>query len=150
APRELESELSVGFVSLDEVLETSDIVSLHLPLSSETKGLIGRRELALMQRHAILLNTARGPLIDEAALIGALESGQIAGAGLDVFDSEPPDPSNRLLHLENVVLTPHISAGTRDAFITKMQAAFANMRRVAAGEPPFNQVSSREAGGRPT
>lgn len=142
APADVEQGLEAAFLPLDELLSRADIVSLHLPLSDETRDLIGARELALMRPSAILINTARGPLVDEAALTRALTTGQIAGAGLDVFRQEPPEPGNPLLALENVVLTPHISAGTRDAFATKMRAAFANMACVARGEPPLNCVEA--------
>ena len=136
----VEQALGASYRSLDSLLRESDIVSLHLPLSAQTRHLIGARELALMQPHGILLNTARGPLVDEPALVEAVRSGTIAGAGLDVFEQEPPAPDNPLLRLENVVVTPHIAAGTADAFRTKMQAVFANLQRVAAGEGPINQV----------
>jgi phosphoglycerate dehydrogenase-like enzyme len=111
-----------------------------VPLSDRTRHIVGARELALMKPSAILLNTARGPLLDEAALVQALASGQIAGAGLDVFEQEPPAAGYPLLRLDNVVVTPHIAAGTADAFRAKMRAVFANLRRVAAGEAPTNQV----------
>ena len=94
-----------------------------------------------MQRHTVLINTARGPLVDEPTLVRALTEGTIAGAGLDVFEQEPTPADNPLLRLENVVVTPHISAGTADAFRTKMRAVFANFQRVARGEPPANAVS---------
>ena len=102
-------------VALDELLKTSDYVSLHCPLSEKTYHLIGERELRLMQPTALLVNTARGAVIDELALIRALEEGWIAGAALDVMDSEPPNADNPLLEMENVVLTPHI-AGYSDTY----------------------------------
>jgi phosphoglycerate dehydrogenase-like enzyme len=95
-------------VQLDELLERSDIVSMHVPLSSLTRGMIGRRELGLMRRGAIFINTARGGVVDEAALIDTLRHGHLAGAGLDVFAHEPPLGSP-LLHMDNVVLTPHVA-----------------------------------------
>jgi D-3-phosphoglycerate dehydrogenase len=101
-------------VALDELLHRSDFVSLHLPLSERTHHLIGESELRAMRSSAFLLNTARGGLVDERALVRALREGWIAGAGLDVFETEPPDPSNPLLTLPNVVHTPH-SAGTSNA-----------------------------------
>ena len=137
---ETAAALGATYRPLDELLHTADLVSLQLPLSAQTRHVIGTRELALMQRHAVLINTARGPLVDEAALVQALRQGTIAGAGLDVFDQEPTPADNPLLQLENVVLTPHISAGTADAFRTKMRAAVANLQRVSRGEPPINAV----------
>ncbi|MGH2353916.1 MAG: 2-hydroxyacid dehydrogenase [Chloroflexota bacterium] len=141
APADAEEALRVAYAPLDDLLRRSDVVSLHLPLSEATRGVIGERELNLMPPHAVLINTARGPLVDEAALVRALAAGRIAGAGLDVFEREPPDPANPLLAMDNVVVTPHIAAGTRDAFRTKMRAVFANLQRVAAGEAPLNAVA---------
>jgi phosphoglycerate dehydrogenase-like enzyme len=94
-----------------------------------------------MRPGALLLNTARGALVDEGALVQALRCGGIAGAGLDVFEREPPQAGNPLFEMENVVLTPHISAGSVDAFRVKMGAVFANLGRVARGEAPLNQVT---------
>jgi len=100
----------VRAASLDEVLSTADFVLVHCPLTAATHHLVGERELRLMKPEAILVNTARGPVIDEAALIRALNNGWIAGAGLDVFEREPVDGQNPLLQMENVVLTAHIAA----------------------------------------
>jgi phosphoglycerate dehydrogenase-like enzyme len=140
APADAEESLRATYRPLDALLGEADIVSLHLPLSAQTRRVIGARELQLMQRHAVLINTARGPLVDEAALIAALKAGTIAGAGVDVFEQEPTPADNPLLTLENVVVTPHISAGTADAFGTKMQAVMANFQRVVRGEAPINLV----------
>jgi phosphoglycerate dehydrogenase-like enzyme len=140
APVEVETELGVVFAPLDDLLRQADIVSLHAPLTAETRGFIGERALRLMLPHAVLINTARGALVDEPALIRALDEGWIAGAGLDVLAQEPPHPDNPLLRSPNVILTPHIAAGTRDAYRTKMQAVFTNMQRVARGEAPLHQV----------
>jgi phosphoglycerate dehydrogenase-like enzyme len=140
APAVVESALGTTYVPLDDLLRQADIVSLHAPLTEQTWGMIGERALRQMQPQAVLINTARGALVDEAALIRALEEQWIAGAGLDVFGQEPPRPDNPLLALPNVVLTPHVAAGTRDAYRTKMQAVFANMQRVARGEAPHNRV----------
>ena len=93
-----------------------------------------------MRPHAVLINTSRGSLVDEAALYAALTTGRIAGAGLDVLETEPMLAGNPLAALENVVITPHISAGTVDAFRTKMRAVFANLQRFANNEPPLNLV----------
>jgi phosphoglycerate dehydrogenase-like enzyme len=140
APREVEAELGVEFAPLDELLAHSDIITLHVPRTDQTRGMIGAAELGRMKPTALLINTARGGLVDEAALYQALTSGQIAGAGLDVFAVEPPGVENPLLHLDNVAATPHIAAGTRDALADKMRAAFGNMQRVAEGQPPRNLV----------
>ena len=142
ATAEVEAALGVTYLPLDDLLRRSDVVSLHLPLMPETRGLIGERELALMRPTAILINTARGPLVDEPALAAALAGDRLAGAGLDVFAAEPPTPDNPLLACANAVLTPHIAAGTRDAYETKMRAVFANMQRVAQGEAPLNEVGA--------
>ena len=135
-----ERELGVRRGTLGEVLETADIVSLHVPLTGATKNLIGRDAIAQMKRGAILVNTARGGIIDEDALADALASGHLAAAGLDVFATEPPSIDHPLFGLDNVVLTPHISAGTRDALATKMQALFGNVERFFRGEALHNEV----------
>ncbi len=132
--------LGVRRASLDEVLAAADIVSLHLPLTGETRGLIGRDAIARMKAGAILVNTARGGIVDEDALADALATGHLAAAGLDVFTKEPPDVSHRLFGMPNVVVTPHISAGTRDALAAKMAALFANVVRFQRGEPLLNKV----------
>ena len=102
----------VEYLSLDELLSSSDVVSLHVALSEQTRGLIGARELGLMKPTALLVNTTRGPVLDQQALIKALKNHQIAGAGLDVFTSEPIASDHPLLALDNCVLTPHIGSAT--------------------------------------
>jgi len=97
-------------VSLDELLERSDFVSIHVPLSAQTQHLIGEQELRRMRPKSVLINTARGPIVDQQALVRALAEGWIAAAGLDVLETEPPDPTDPLLRLDNVVLTPHIAS----------------------------------------
>ena len=139
---EVEQELQVAFCPFHDLLRRADIVTLHVPLTEDTRGMIGAQELDLMGEQAILINTARGALVDEAALYNALITGQIAGAGLDVFLQEPPSADNPLLTLDNVTVTPHIAAGTSDALQTKMAAAFANMVRVTQGERPIHQVEA--------
>ena len=104
-----EDALGVRFRLLRELLRTSDIVSLHVPLNASTRGMIGAGELALMKPTAILVNTSRGPVVDEPALTRALAAGKLFGAGLDVFDQEPPPADNPLLKLDNVVLTAHFA-----------------------------------------
>ena len=100
-------------VGLDEILGRSDFVSVHCPLNAATQGLIGERELRMMKREALLINTSRGPVVQESALIRALQEGWIAGAGLDVFEEEPTPVQNPLLQLDNVIFTPH-TAGHSD------------------------------------
>ncbi|MCL4747429.1 MAG: 2-hydroxyacid dehydrogenase [Burkholderiaceae bacterium] len=135
-----QTALGVRRASLDEVLAAADILSLHLPLTGETRGLISRDAIARMKVGAILVNTARGGIVDEDALADALATGHLAAAGLDVFTKEPPDVSHRLFGMPNVVVTPHISAGTRDALAVKMAAIFANIVRFERGEPILNKV----------
>jgi len=103
--------------NLDQLLRKADILSLHCPLTDKTRGLIGDRQLRLMKPGALLINTARGGLVDEAALVDALRSGRLAGAGLDTFAQEPADPQNPLFTLDNVVCSPHIAAMTEDAMV---------------------------------
>lgn len=107
----------VTFVDKDRLLAQSDFLSIHVPLTAETRHSIGASELAAMKKEAILINTSRGPVIDEAALTAALESGSIGGAGLDVQEKEPPDEDNPLLTLDNVILTPHSAALTGECVI---------------------------------
>jgi glycerate dehydrogenase len=110
-------KIRAGRVSFEEVLRASDIISLHCPLNAQTRGLIGKAEFEMMRREAVLINTARGGLVDEAALVAALRSGLIAGAGFDVLTKEPPREGNPLLdlNLHNFILTPHIAWASREA-----------------------------------
>lgn len=136
APPEVEQELGVTRVSLDELLAQSDIVSLHVPLNNETRGLMGEAQFAKMKPSALLVNTCRGPVVNEAALIKALQNKQIAGAALDVLEKEPPAPDNPLFAMDNVLLTPHIAGVTRDTWARRGEFIFANLQRVWRGEPP--------------
>jgi glycerate dehydrogenase len=122
-------------VELDDVFRNSDVVSLHCPLTPQTRELVNAERLRLMKPSAFLLNTSRGPLIDEAALAGALNSGLIAGAGLDVLSVEPPPASNPLLTARNCVITPHNAWATRAARARLLQIAIANIRAFLAGRP---------------
>jgi phosphoglycerate dehydrogenase-like enzyme len=131
-----EATLGIRYVGLEQLLRESDIVSLHVPLAPSTRGLIGQRELAQMPPGAVLINTSRGPVVDQEALLSALESGTLAGAGLDVLDPEPPDPTSPLLRLPNVVFTPH-NAGQSDYVWPRIvRTCFSNVEAVARGEPP--------------
>ena len=115
-------------VSLEELLERADVVSLHCPLTEQTKGMIGREQLARMQRHAILINTARGGVLDSAALAGALERGEIAGAACDVFEMEPPLPGDHpLLHSPNTIVTPHIAFASEESMVQRAEIVFDNI-----------------------
>lgn len=122
-------------VDLDTLFASSDVVSLHCPLTTETRGLINASRLARMKPTAFLINTARGPLLDEAAVADALNHGRLAGAGLDVLSVEPPDPSHPLLRARNCVVTPHIAWATRAARGRLIAAAAANLRAFLAGAP---------------
>ncbi len=132
-----EDGLGVKFRLLRELLRTSDVVSLNVPLNASTKHLIGAVELDLMKPTAILVNTSRGPVIDEPALVKHLAAGKIFGAGLDVFDQEPPPANNPLFKLDNVVLTAHFAGPTWDNHVARFRNAFDNCMRVARGEPAF-------------
>lgn len=129
--------LGVRFRLMNELLRTSDIVSLHVPLTPSTRHMIGSRELGLMKDTAYLINTCRGPVVDEPALYEALSNGTIAGAGLDVFDQEPPPADNPLFGLDNVILTPHFAGPTWDNQYGRFRNAFDNVQRVARGETPL-------------
>jgi phosphoglycerate dehydrogenase-like enzyme len=141
APAEVEQALNARLVPLDTLLAEADILSLHLPLTRQTRHCLGALELSQMKPTAILINTARGPLVDEAALLWALKTGRLAGAGLDVFEIEPVPVSHPLLSLPNVVLTPHIAAGTVDALVAKLDACFGNMQRLTQGQAPHDVVA---------
>lgn len=124
-------------LELDELLKTADVVSLHLPLTERTRNLIGARELGLMKKTALLLNTARGGLVDEAALANTLMEGGIGGAGFDVLSKEPPSPDNPLLRLRlpNFLLTPHIAWASRGAMQTLADMLIDNIEAWETGRP---------------
>jgi len=140
-PLEEERSLNVCYASLEALIRQAEIVSIQVPFTPQTKGLIGRSELGLMKRTAFLINTSRGAVVDEEALIECLAEGRIAGAGLDVFAEEPIQPGNPLLQLDNVVLTPHVGGAAQESVQRTLQAAVANILRVAAGEEPRDVVS---------
>jgi phosphoglycerate dehydrogenase-like enzyme len=128
-------------VPLDELLRVSDYVTLHAPLTDETRQLLDAERLALLKPTAFVINTARGALIDQDALADALEAGTIAGAGLDVFDPEPPTPALRLLKAPNVVLSPHVGGVTRETVLRIALAAVQNAADHLTGKSPGDVVS---------
>ncbi len=134
--REMEERLQARRVSFEELLHQADILSLHLPLTPGNVGLIGREALAAMKPNAVLLNAARGELVDEAALAEALRAGRIAGAGLDVFCQEPVSPESPLLRLDNVVLSPHSAGYSYEGWFRRCQFAWENIQKVASGGTP--------------
>tara|TARA_R110001592_G_scaffold357416_1_gene660632 strand:+ start:215070 stop:216008 length:939 start_codon:yes stop_codon:yes gene_type:complete len=127
-------------VSLDELLQQADIVSLHLPLTEKTEGLIGADQLAMMKPGAVLVNTARGPLVDEQALYLALTGGHLGGAGLDVFAQEPVAAGNPLLSLDNVSVAPHVAWLTNETFTRSIEIAVRNSLAVRDGAALVHQV----------
>ena len=134
-------ELGAELVDLNTLLKLSDIVTVHVPLSAETKGLIGAREISLMKKSACIINTSRGPVLDEAALMNALKEGKIAGAGLDVFEKEPIPTNSPLMELDNTVLTPHVASSTREAREAMKDMVVEEATRIAQGELPKNLVN---------
>jgi phosphoglycerate dehydrogenase-like enzyme len=135
--REEDAKLKLEYCELDELLRRADVVTLHAPWNESSYRMICDRTLALMKRDAILINTARGEIVDEAALYRALKEGQIWAAGLDTFDREPPDPKNPLFTLPNVVLSPHAAGPTWESWPKRFGNSFANIERVARGEAPL-------------
>ncbi|MBL8771568.1 MAG: 2-hydroxyacid dehydrogenase [Phenylobacterium sp.] len=138
--RSAKPEVAAPFRTLPELLAEADIVSLHLPLTPETEHLIDAEALAAMRPGAILVNTARGGLVDEPALLEALQSGRLRGAGLDVFAQEPVDPTNPLLALPNVVVAPHMAWLTPETLDRSLTVAFDNCARLGSGRPLVHQV----------
>jgi phosphoglycerate dehydrogenase-like enzyme len=137
----IEEQLNVTFKDFEALLRTSDAVSVHTPLTKQTTHLIGERELGLMAPGAILINTARGEIIESVALAEALESGHLGGAAIDTVYPEPPPPDHPLLNLskaagDKLLITPHIAGTTQSAFQRMLNQAIANIARVAAGHPP--------------
>lgn len=145
-PPEEEARYHATYLPLDELLQRSDFVSIHAPYTPATHHLIGERELSLMKTSAILINTARGPLVDEKALVRALQTGQIAGAGLDVFENEP-DVEPELLTMENVVILPHIGSASLKTRTLMATMASDNLVAHARGQQPPNILNAEVLGG---
>ena len=140
APADVERELGARRVELDELLRTADVVSIHAPLMDETRHLINSETLGLMKESAYLVNSARGPIVDEAALVDALKAGKIAGAGLDVYENEP-ETHPGLLELDNVVLLPHLGSATIETRTAMGVLAAENAVAVLKGERPKTPVN---------
>jgi phosphoglycerate dehydrogenase-like enzyme len=136
-----EEVLGVEYVGLDELLKRSDILSIHVPLTPETRGIIGREEIASMKKGAILLNLARGGIVDEGALVEALKEGRLSGAGLDVFEDEPQGPDNIFEGVENVMLSPHVSGASKEMLIRAFGICGENIARFFSGEKLENVVN---------
>ena len=134
-----ENETGMRYVELDELLRTCDFISVHTPLTPETRHLIGQEELDLMQPAAVLVNSSRGPVVDEAALADALEEGIIFAAGLDVYEEEP-EVHPKLLGLENVVLAPHIGSASIETRDRMAELAAENLVAILRGEEPKTPV----------
>jgi D-3-phosphoglycerate dehydrogenase / 2-oxoglutarate reductase len=147
-PLSVLDDLGVGYLggpkALHDLLAASDYVSLHVPLTRSTRHMLDAQALAVMRPHSVLINVARGEIVDEDALVAALRRGMLRGAGLDVFASEPIDPSHPFLQLDNVVLTPHVAGVTHGTSRRRAAAVAENIRRVAAGLPPLYAVTGAE------
>src|SRR5262249_22017849 len=133
--REAAVEAGAAYLPLRELLETADVVSVHTRLSDRTRGLLGPDELALMKPTALLVNTSRGPIVEEAALVSALERGAIAGAAVDVFDEEPLPPEHPLRTAPNTVLTPHIGYAADDNYRVFFDEVTEDISAFRAGAP---------------
>ena len=133
---EIENELGARQVGLDELVSTADVITLHAPLLKDTRGLLGPEQFAMMKPGAILINTSRAELVDEAALLAALQERKIAGAGIDVYVQEPVPADHPLLGLDNVVLTPHTAGHAFEGWARRCRFAWENIQRVARGEQP--------------
>lgn len=147
APRDPKAAAAMNAqsLSLEELLRASDVVTLHVPLLPATKGLIGDKQLSLMKPGAILVNAARGGIVDEAALTAHLESGHLGGAAVDVYSAEPPAADNPLFQVKGdaarrLLLTPHIAGVTRQSAAFLFRSSWTNVKRVLAGESPLNRV----------
>jgi D-3-phosphoglycerate dehydrogenase / 2-oxoglutarate reductase len=138
---EFAAECAVELTELETMLPQVDVLTLHAPLTPSTHGLIGARELGLLPRHAIVVNAARGDLVDQAALVTALESGQIGGAGLDVFEREPPAPDDPILQAPNTIFSGHVSSFTELGLDRTGEAVLVNLRELLAGRLPASSLN---------
>ena len=134
---DVEKTLGVRFVSWDEVLSVSDVLTLHMHLTNKTKGILGAKGLSKIKQGAVIINVSRAELIDKQALIDRLNSGHIGGVGMDTHYREPTDPHDPLLTHPRVVATPHMAGSTADAYETAIDHAIENFRRVQSGQKPL-------------
>lgn len=134
----IEKELSAKYVDFETLLRESDFITIHLALTDETRGIIGRKEFNLMKKTAYLINTARGPIVNEKALYEALKEGKIAGAAVDVYEKEPPDPELPLLKLDNTIATPHVAAYSRETMLKMDMINAEDIVKFFKGEKPKN------------
>ena len=141
-----EAKLKMTYRPLEDLYREADVVSLHAPNNASTRKMINTRTLKMMKRDAILINTARGELVDEADLYHALKDGTIWAAGIDAFDREPPDPKNPLFTLPNIVLSPHAAGPTWESWPKRFGNSYANIERDARGEPPLWVVPELRGG----
>ena len=143
-PPEREAELGIRFAELDDLLSSSDIITLHVPLTPETRGMISADAISRMKPNAVLVNVARGEVVDEEALADALSNERLGGAALDVYSTEPVDQGNPVLAAPNVVLTPHTAGATNESRLRIMSLAIDNIRAVLQGRIPVNIVNGVE------
>jgi lactate dehydrogenase-like 2-hydroxyacid dehydrogenase len=139
---EAEKKYGIKFVELDELFRISDYISLHAPVTRNTQGLVGKKELELMKKTSFLINTSRGSLVHQRDLYEALRDKKIAGAALDVFEEEPISQNDPLLKLENVVLTPHIGSGTYETRLSMAMMAIDEVIKVFEGKEPKNLINT--------
>jgi D-3-phosphoglycerate dehydrogenase len=140
-PRDTMERLGAKSATLEELLKASDVVSIHVPLTKETRGIIGPKQLALMKSSAILVNASRGAVVDQNALFDTLRRGRIAAAGLDVLEKEPPDSTDPLLALENVIVTPHIAWYSEESTSKIKECAALEAERILAHQAPKHPVN---------
>ncbi|MEE8322212.1 MAG: NAD(P)-dependent oxidoreductase [Candidatus Bathyarchaeia archaeon] len=138
---DMEKELGLQFTDVENVLKNSDFVSVHVPLIPQTRHLIDKKELEMMKETAFLINTSRGPVINEKALIQALKDGKIRGAGLDVWDPEPPSADNPLLKMDNVVTLPHIASASVETRTKMIDMAIENLNAILDGKIPPHLIN---------
>jgi D-3-phosphoglycerate dehydrogenase len=143
-PKAVEETDIVLCEDMEEVIRTADFLSLHVPLTKETQGLMGPKQFDLMKPTAFIINTSRGEMIQEVALVEALKNERIAGAGLDVFEKEPPGMENPLFQMENVILSPHSAALTKEVVAKLAEGAAKNVLNVLENKPPSYSINWEE------